>query len=513
MIPMNDETNAVSFRDVVRLILRGAPFALLVTLVAVGFALFVTQRSDFIYRADVTLVVTQTALRVTNIEIVTAPVVDPGVYRTAIFEGNVLRRALERISETPVSQRDVERAAGSIDIDIEPQSLSSIVRVAVQSTSPDRAADLANAIAEELIVWDYTRAQSRLEQGVAAIERSIAAIDVALTDADAPLTDDRRQALVALRDEQLAGLERTRTATAAAVYVPLVDRLSTAPVPTDPVSPRPALNVAIAVVLGLMVGYGVVLVFAVTDPRVMNRENLERFTALPVLAEYPKTRSGGRPLSDEATSWLHARLTKNRSSTTLVIAITGLRSADDQASVAVGLAEAFARAGDRTLLIDADLRNARTSADFGLGGSQPGGQRDAEKVDGTQQARQPVRVTIDRDRGFDFVPAGTPTARPADRLGRFLERERETWSESYEVVIIETAPVLPYSDALVAASHADAVVLCVRTGISSRGDLQRAVKLLSDQRIPLVGTVLTGSGRSPQSNSAVRRSARSANGE
>jgi len=497
--PKDDGGNAIQFRDVLRLLLRGAPFALLVTLVAVGVAVYLTQRMDSVFRAEVTLVVTQSALRVTNIEIVSAPVVDPGVYRTAVFEGGVLHRALDRVSQTPVGQREIERVAQAIEVTIEPQSLSSIIRVAVRNTSPTWAADLANAIADELVVWDYTRAQTRLMQGVAAIERSIAAIDVELADGAAPITEARRQALVTLRGEHEAALDRTRTAAAAAVYVPLTERLSTAVPPTDRVAPRPVLNVAIAVLLGLMLGYGLVLILAVTNPRVTNRDELERFSGLPVLAEFPRSKLHARQPSDEATGWLHARLVKMKSpSTCLVVAVTGLRSPDDHARVAIGLAEAFARAGDRTLLIDADLRNARTSHELGVTGSYTTDESDRARTTGAADPAHLVRIAIDRDRGFDFAPAGTPMSRPADRLGRFFEQHREAWASSYDVMIVEAAPLLPYPDALVAASHAEGVVLCARVGAASRSDLQRAVRLMADQGIPVVGTVLTGSGRAPR---------------
>lgn len=492
---------ALTMQDVLRLLLRGAPFALVVTALAVATAVFVTDRLDSVYSAEVTLVVSQSAPRVTSVEIIAAPVVDPGVYRTAVYEGDVLRRALEAVSGGPVSPRDVERYARSVRVTIEPQQLSSTVRIDVRDNSPVWAADLANAIAQELVVWDYTRAQSRLLQAVAAIERSIASIDADLADTQAPVTEARREALLAIRADQLAALERTRAAGSVAVYVPLVEQLSAATPPTDRVAPRPVLNVAIALLLGLMAGYGLFLIATVSNPRVGNAEDLQRFTGLPVLAEFPRRGMPTREQSEDAIGWLHARLAKMKQpDSCLVIAITGLRSPDDTGSVSVSLAEAFARTGERTLLVDADWRHGRATRELGLDVTHTSHASSATA--GTPEPAS-AKVVVDRDRAFDFLGAAMATPRPADRLGRFIDEQRVTWPDQYDVVVLESPPLLPFADALVVAAHAAGTVLCARPGIASRNDLRRAIGLLSDVGVHVVGAVLAGGGRASRSRAAV----------
>jgi Mrp family chromosome partitioning ATPase len=504
MTPQDDAPTALTLRDVLRLLLRGAPFALVVTLLAVATAVFVTDRLDSVYSAEVTLVVSQSVPRVTSVEIIAAPVVDPGVYRTAVYEGDVLRRALAAAAGGPVSPRDVERYARSVRITIEPQQLSSILRIDVRDSSPVWAADLANAIAQELVVWDYTRAQSRFMQAVAAIERSIASIDAELTDPQVSATEARQEALRALRADQLAALERTRAAGAVAVYVPLVEQLSAAAPPTDRVSPRPVLNVAIALLLGLMAGYGLFLIVAVSNPRVGNAEDLQRFSGLPVLAEFPRRGMPTRERSEEAIGWLHARLAKMKPrESCLVVAITGLRAPDDSGSVAVSLAEAFARTGERTLLIDADWRRGRTTQELGLDVAHTG------RAAGDFEPPT-AKVVVDNERSFDFLGAAMATGRPADRLGRFIDEQRATWPQRFDVVVLETSPLLPFADALVVATHAVGTVLCVQPGVASRSDIRRALALLNDVGVRVVGTVLTVGGRSQHSAAMAARARRDA---
>jgi Mrp family chromosome partitioning ATPase len=246
-----------------------------------------------------------------------------------------------------------------------------------------------------------------------------------------------------------------------------------------------------------MTGYGLYLIVAVSNPRIGNADDLQRLTHLPVLAEFPRRTAYGREQSEDQAGWLHARLAKMKTrESCLVVAITGLRSSDDTGSVALTLAEAFARTGERTLLVDADWRHGRTTEELGLDVAHT---RRAAGMASADPEPPTVEVVVDNERSFDFLGAAMATPRPADRLGRFIDEQHATWPERYDVVVLETPPVLPFADALVVATHAVGTVLCVQPGIASRNDLRRALGLLNDVGVRVVGTVLTGGSRSPRS--------------
>jgi Mrp family chromosome partitioning ATPase len=173
-----------------------------------------------------------------------------------------------------------------------------------------------------------------------------------------------------------------------------------------------------------------------------------------------------------------------------LLVVAGLRSVEDEDGVAVGLAESFARGGDATLLVDADLRSGRASEWLGVAGARAT-PYDDDFVDEPARPYAPVSVVVDRDRAFDFLPAPTGVRHPVDRLVRLFGEQREAWLRDYDVVIVAAAPLLPTADALAVAAHADGVVLCARRGRTSRAELERALSLLNEQRAPVVGTVLT----------------------
>lgn len=476
--------------DLLRVLVRGARFALVVTGLAVVAAVALTRSQDPVYSASVAMVVTQTAPRYEDVDVLVPPVVDPSVYRTAIYDGGVLRNALERVEGRSLSARELEAASEAVRVTVESQDLSSVVRVFGRDTSPERAAQIVNAVADELVAWDRTRARQRLEQSILALERAIRTVDAELAG-EPPPEAARRDTLTSLRAQRVDELQLARDAAASAVAVALIEPLAAAAPPDRAVGPRLVLNTAVALVLGLVAGYGLLLIIWTTNPRVGHREDLARFAQRPVLAEFPSRGRGQQRLSEEATSWLRTRLAARRQGEGCqVLVVAGLRSAEDKDGVAVGLAESFARGGDATLLVDADLRARRATAWLGVADNRATPYDDAF-VDDPDRSYEPVLVVVDRDRSFEFLPAPSSVPHPVDRLVRLFDEQQERWRTAYDVVIVDAGPLLPYADALAVAAHADGVVLCAQRGRTTRADLEQALALLAEQGAPVLGTVLT----------------------
>ena len=184
------------------------------------------------------------------------------------------------------------------------------------------------------------------------------------------------------------------------------------------------------------------------------------------LATHPRLRVVAEALRDLRTNLLFTD--ENIRS----IVITSPDGSHGKTTVAFGLAATLARAGAKTLLVDADLRRGRVAELLELPRS-PGlmdvllGEADLEASD-PAHARRPRRA---RRR----PPLGRP-GRAADAgafptlLGR-LERE-------YEAVIIDATPVIPISDARILARFADATVLVARAGTATRRQVRAAVERL-----------------------------------
>lgn len=170
-----------------------------------------------------------------------------------------------------------------------------------------------------------------------------------------------------------------------------------------------------------------------------------------------------------------------------VVCITSSLPGEGRSLTAANLAVAHAREGRRTLLIDADLRrpvlhrvfqvNNRHGLGFAL-----------EQPESWQQAVEPTAID-----SLFLLPAGILLGEPADvlasdALARLFEAARET----YDAVLIDTPPLLPFADARIVAAQSDGVLLVVGAGKVKRRQAEQALKALQQVRANLLGTVVNG---------------------
>jgi Mrp family chromosome partitioning ATPase len=422
----------------------------------------------------------------------------------------VLVDAAETLAGRPLGEAELERVEQSVRVSVEDQDLSSTLRVEARANTPEGAAGLANAIARGLVDWDRDRARQVLEGSVSALETALADLDAQLADAALPAV--QRVALEALRTQRAEALTAARARAAAAVPVGLIAPLRAAEPPERAVGPRLVLNVAIALALGLALGYALVLLRWTVNPNVIDARDLEAAAQLPVLATFPSRARGAPRLSEEAASLLQARLTSLRPTDGyLVVAVATPRSTADQEGVAVGLAESCARSGIPTMLVDADLRSARSTAWLEVNATRTTPYDDAS-LSGTMTRFEPVNVIVEGNRSFDFVPAFAPARHPVDRVGHVLGTNLEAWTERYQVIVLDAAPVLDRADALVTARRAGGVVLCVGANRTARADVIAAIDVFAAQGIPVLGTVLTQTREARRRSPARTKTAATAGG-
>jgi capsular exopolysaccharide synthesis family protein len=104
-------------------------------------------------------------------------------------------------------------------------------------------------------------------------------------------------------------------------------------------------------------------------------------------------------------------------------------------------------------------------------------------------------TTVDEERGLDVVPAGPLAPNPAELLrSDTTESALTKLSDAYDVVIVDSPPVLPVADALVLSRHVDLAVLVAAADNTSRRKLARAVEALRQVQAPIEGIVLNGVG-------------------
>jgi len=268
-----------------------------------------------------------------------------------------------------------------------------------------------------------------------------------------------------------------------------------------PHSPRILFNLAVAGFLGLAGGLGLAFLLAYLDNTVRNPEELERATRLTSFGMVPfRALSKGNEVNKGSFDLLAAETPDDpmaeafRSVRTSLmfstpegipktLLVTSATAGEGKSTTICNLATVIAQNNLRVLLVDCDLRKPRLHRTFEMP-SSPGL---SEALVGNES--RIVRQT--RVPGLSFVPSGTPPPNPAEllssmRLNEFLLEQ----NEHFDVILLDTAPILGLADTIVLSTKVKGALLVVSSANVSRDALRESVKRLRHVRAPLIGAVL-----------------------
>lgn len=384
---------------------------------------------------------------------------------------------------------------------------------AITATSADRsgAARIANAFARSYIEAERVNAVSAERRSVADLDGQMATLQTRLQDLDAQVSRAKTPsaattAQLASATAQYEALQNRRQELQAGGGLPGVRVELVAPASGGGTiaNTGPLRAALIAGLLALVLAAGVVWTREVLDERVRSSDEIARITGLPVLAELPRDQLSKRdrtrlavaasprsPLS-EATRALRTsielwELEHHRPTLLVTSAVPG----EGKSLVSANLAAAYALAGYRTVLVDGDLRTPSLSSVFGtyparlissrqavhgLSGlvtelAVPGADRQ------TLEKAALLRTPIDN---LLFLPAGPEPANPSELLdSRAMGVLLADLGGIADIVIIDSPPLLPVSDAVGLARLADGVVLVAAVGESHRSSLRRSREILA----------------------------------
>lgn len=486
-----DAGRVITVRDLVRIVLRGAPLALLLAVAAGGAAYYVSHSSTPIFSARVGVVASQPGSQFGDLSLIAPPSVDPGVYQSAIIDGDVISEALTRLNGTPPSETELLAFLRTLRVRVESTLRSSLVWIEVRNASPAYAADAANLIAEELVAWDRERARRSIERSIAALRSTLGDLEDQRSAAAAAGETARVEQLDVLIDRRERELATALDLSANALVVGLLEPLREVTAPERPVAPRVLFTTLVATLLGIVVGYAVQLLRWVLDTRIGGRVEVAAATGLPVLAEFPRVSRRTTELAAESASVFRTNLIlATRKARPRVVVVTSPLTRSEKDGVAISLAESFARTGNRTLLVDADLRHPGLTERFDV---IPEGAVPLEVLLANPERRyQPVTVTMAARRSFDFVPSFSSERFPADLVNEGLAPQLEAWGQAYDTIVLDASPVMPFADVLALAPLSTGVVLCANVARTTREHLTEALELLSGGGARVLGVVLTG---------------------
>ncbi len=281
--------------------------------------------------------------------------------------------------------------------------------------------------------------------------------------------------------------------------------IDSATLPLFAVSPNRRRALMMAILLGLFLGVGLAMLLERLDDSVKSPDEIRERMDLSVLGSIPaidarelETAEGApsierliahaRPKSPVAEAYRSLRTNlafakANRDLRTIVFTSPG--PADGKSTTVANLAITFAQQGQRTLVIDADLRRAVMDKTF----SVPRSPGLTDVIIGNVTLAQAVSAS--QVPNLSVLGSGQFPPNPSELLGSPAMRGALAQAnELFDVVLIDSPPLLAVTDAAVLSTIADATVLVIRMGSTAREAVRRAVALLRAVHGTIAGAVL-----------------------
>jgi receptor protein-tyrosine kinase len=392
-------------------------------------------------------------------------------------------------------------------VDVSAVGQTNIISVKATDASPERAAQIANGIAQAYVDWSkeikrasIKAAADEVEQRLNSAKDEILALGrkISAQGKSDELSAELQIATgayttLAEKLEQLRVNEQLETGSGAvvspAVTVPL------------PVSPKPVRNVGLGVAVGLIFGFGMAFLYEYLDNTVKSDEEAERLYGVPVLGHIPfvKLDKGveqhlaiiEKPGSAAAESFRVLRNSLdfiNFEHNIKTLMVTSAAPSEGKSTVAANLAASLAQAGAKVAMVSCDFRRPTTEGFFGV----PNVLGLADVLLG----RNSLKAALQRpgDEQLLVLTSGKMPPNPSELLGSAKMQELikglEEWAEW---VIIDTPPLLAVSDGAAVARWADGVLLVSRAGLSTRESAAKGAEMLANVGANVIGVVISGS--------------------
>lgn len=492
--------------------------------IAVALAVLVwSYAQPRVYEASSTVIASNTQGQdgVIGSALVKAPPLPEGAVSQALQSTLVVGPLLEAIQKDPAySASERARLVTSLNQELREQQLrtidlisrldpggNGIYTVTAQARTAAGAQRLANLATTALLNWDSGRALQNVERANAGFRAQLSQVDRQI--AGYPEGSVERQTLITRRATIQDNLAQVSILRSSATGV--LSLLSAAVQPLGPVAPRPFRNAFLAGLLTLMLGLGVVALQTVLDRTIRSEDDLLALN-VPTLGVIPRLRKRDIVFSGivraarqaglyEAVGFLRVNLlTAFQNQANPILMISSTAPGEGKSSLTATLADGFASSGQRVLIVDADLRRgtqAEVWQKFGQDGqwhqlTGQGGVRTSQEA-----FRNPGNVQVIRtEENVDVLPAG-PSVQ--DSLGLLNQADigaaLTLWRTRYDIILIDSAPLLALADGLVVGVHADGVLMVTEFGRTSAQAVRGAIRRADRAGLNVLGFVINKAER------------------
>ena len=540
-LPVENAEQEIELSTLWEGIRRRLPWILLTTALVTPAVYFWSKSQPDVYESSSSLVTAGTSgIPGAGESLIRASTLPEGTLQEALQGPVVMRDIIRRVQKTAELPQPVRQEIGE-DLQKELQerelrtielssrldmSANGVYTVTAKGPTARAATFLADAAAESLLNWDRGRALKGLQRAERSLRAQLTEIDRQLAAGDLDEVD--RQTLIAARANTQRNLAQASIQTEGVAGS--LELVAPAVEPLRPVAPRPTRNAVLAGLLTLLLGTGLAALRTVTDRTVRGEDDLLQL-GFPVLGNIPRLRQRDIVMSGivraaraaglyEAVGFLRVNLLSQLSERRgQRIMITSTAPGEGKSSLTATLADGLASSGQRVLVIDADLRR----------GTQ---QEVWEKYDRDQHwvqltgeggvrtfqdaLRQPEHVQVmEAEANVHVLPAGPGLHDSLALLNRTdLSALLSRWSAAYDLVLIDSPPLLAIADGLVLGKHVDGVLLIAEEGRTSVQMVRQAIRRAQGSGLPMLGFILNkvsassrdsygyGYGYSPRKQSA-----------
>jgi capsular exopolysaccharide synthesis family protein len=381
---------------------------------------------------------------------------------------------------------------------------TNIIAITAVAAAPGTAARIANAYANEFVETQESAAIRSALSSETAIRREITVDAQQITKLRSQgRPASQVNAVVnqqAVLQVQLSQLQLNGAGQNAPLTV-----VTPAQAPLSPSSPKPVQDAFLGLIAGVILGLAVAFLRDSLDDAVSSKDTAEHLTNAPMLAAVPMVtswRKRDRPLvvslarpsspATEAFRSLRTSLQFARAEHELrTILVTSPTASEGKTSTLANLGAVFAQAGQNVLMVSCDLRKPRLGQFFGID--------ESAGLTTAILGEDLVENLICRAPGTEnlwLLPSGPTPPNPAELLnGARSQQIFAALRDRFDLVLIDSPPLLPVTDAAVLAKDADATLLVVAAFRTKSGDLLRASEKLAQVNARVVGVVLNEATR------------------
>jgi len=471
------------------------------SVLAAGTSYAVSKSTAPVYESATTLLVSQaqTPGTVAYNDVLTSERLTK-TYGELIRKRPVLDSALQELA-LPYSPGELN---GKLNVRVVRDTM--LLELRVEDTNPQRAADIANAVAKAFIeenrqvqMGQAILSRDALREQLTALERDIQMVsqqmDQLRSSPDGRPAETREAEIARLQNtlsqhqltySQLLRSEHDMRIAESKAYssVSIAEPAEPALFPSKP---KTSQNVAMAALVGLVLAVGAVLLLEYLDDTVKDAEDVEQQLGAPTLGFVLRLEKGqlgslsslveGKPLAPimEAFRVLRTNLQfalLNHPGKAILVTSTG--PGEGKTTVVFNLAKSMANAGMNVVVVDADLRRPTLHRLFGE-------KNDVGLTTALLLAQKPPEEVIRPTNlpSLKFVPSGPLPPNPGELLGSARMVSLVRWlRDRADVVIFDSPPVLPVADPGILASAVDGVVVVVDSGRTRAGALARTRQAL-----------------------------------